>query len=825
MSVERQQPGSGNQLLVAFVLTALLAVSCVVQFNQYPLERFPNWDAFWVDTQTVGYLGALRDALLQGTIPTIGPYTNFGWNAAGDTTLIASAFNPIHWLVLIMDPVHVIVFRTVAYFAIGAFGVYLFFLRVVGSPRAGLMAGFAYVALPMNYTLLYHSNMIGFVYFVPILLVAIHAIIARRGRHRWLWFALWGGLSTASSDVYGLIALPVVIGAYSFVNLLPNARVNPYRTVLLPATLILVWLAVSSFYVVPFAYNILLNGNFARSSGILSEETLLGAQGFLHFLQEYVLWDAFIKPIDTVSIILYVPVSFYVVIAATLSIGPFVFDREGKSRLVLVLSILLIAVLLFAESFVFYSIPALAASSTGLLRVQIKLYSFLISIAAFICLADCIRYVLSRSSRASDLLVNPRLGLLLGIGLVSFLIDRKIFGGLAAVPGPDVFAINHTPRTFPSSNLVPLPFGDVWPLLVPVNLAFFVCSCAAIMFGSKPWQTWRLPQYVAIAGAFASCVLTVSVHNDARLQQSLWALETNSDYRFATYTERAACVDGLTGPRDDPEFRTLYAGKDIYGSHYGRNWKAIAETELNVIRHEKVLFPYRNTIHPYVAAVRSAFGDSTRLNNLWPVTASSMPAALDLARFIGVRWIVSNDEPIDISAVPAGTLIELGSCSSPDPELYTNEPFQGGVAYVYEIPAATGVAFALPGTTEVGAPAKDGPRIGSELLAQANLEGDATRVISDGYRGFSVRAQVEESSSRLVISVIHRPGWVAELNGSPINVGVAFGGFMTLDLPTGTNEVRFYYRPYEVWIGSALCAIALLLSAVAGLVMRKPEAQ
>jgi hypothetical protein len=811
--------------LIAAAFAIALSLVCVLQFNQYPLERFPNWDAFWADTQAVAFLAALRDAFWQGTLPVISPYTNFGWHAAGDTTLIASPFNPIHWLVLVMDPVNVITVRTIAYFSIAAFGVYLYFAKVFNQPVLGLVAGAAYLSLPMNYTLLYHTNMIGFVYFTPLLLVAIHGVIERRSRLAWFWFALWSALSTASSDVYGLIALPAVIGAYSFFVMLPDLRKTPARVLLTPAALVVLWLAVSSFYIVPFAYNVMQDGAFAREAAIAGDLPMTRAQ-FIDFLDQYVLWDGFLKPIDTVSIIVYVPIFVYCVLAASFTVGWFLFDRIGKRRLVTSAALFGAALVLFAESIVFYSIPLLSAHATGLLRVQIKLYSFLVLLASFLCLAEWARFGLHNGQVdfRSDKRTKAFFLFLTAVLIVSAAVDWLLFVANRAVPG-DPFAIQHgSSEPFPSSNLIPLPIGDVWPLLPVANVLLFA-GAVAVLVGAgsqRPLLHGKLsPRALTLAGIFCaalSCALAVSIHNDARLQQGRWAYETNSDYRIRSYRERIECLDRLTGSRSDPEFRTLYAGHNYYKGHNGRNWKAIAETELNVVAHEKVLFAYRNTIHPFLALARNAFGDTPRNQNLMPVTTSTLAQHLDLARFLGVRWIVSNDEPIAPELLATGRVVALGSCSTPEPQLYTYEPYQGGETYVYEIENAPGVTFLAPGTYVPDVSPKDGPAAGEAFVREGGGASAGKAAISaEGYGSFTVDADAPAEGARLVVSMIDRPHWHALVDGTPQSIERAFGGFMSVEVPAGRSRVEFTYRPYELWAGAGASFATLLLVLAASL--------
>src|SRR5690348_11314250 len=111
---------------VDIAIIALIAAYVVLymwQVNIFPTERYPNWDAYWVDVRTMAGLGALRDALLHGELPLVDIYTGLGWNLGGNHH---SPLGVLNLLVLFVDPIHVMIATQYLVLLAGASYSYLF---------------------------------------------------------------------------------------------------------------------------------------------------------------------------------------------------------------------------------------------------------------------------------------------------------------------------------------------------------------------------------------------------------------------------------------------------------------------------------------------------------------------------------------------------------------------------------------------------------------------------------------------------------------------------------------------------------------------------
>lgn len=67
----------------------------------------------------------------------------------------------------------------------------------------------------------------------------------------------------------------------------------------------------------------------------------------------------------------------------------------------------------------------------------------------------------------------------------------------------------------------------------------------------------------------------------------------------------------------------------------------------------------------------------------------------------------------------------------------------------------------------------------------------------------------------LVFSENHYPGWQATIDGKPAPVKRARGFLLSVDVPAGGHSIEFRYRPWSVFIGLALSALALLFVSIA----------
>jgi hypothetical protein len=114
-----------------------------------------------------------------------------------------------------------------------------------------------------------------------------------------------------------------------------------------------------------------------------------------------------------------------------------------------------------------------------------------------------------------------------------------------------------------------------------------------------------------------------------------------------------------------------------------------------------------------------------------------------------------------------------------------------------------------------------GPAIGSVILegwsgrlaVGAPGPGDGVEWLEDGMARVRLRATTA-SGGVLVLLDTYASGWKAEVDGRPARIYPANLAFRAVEVPPGTHEVRFDYRPWSVQAGM-LCLIAGWLAVLA----------
>ena len=818
-----------SKFLKEDIIYVILIVSYVIlftlQINQPPFWRYPGWDHFWVDTLTASNLISLRLAFSDFELPTLSPYINFGWNFIGDTTLTTSFLSPPNLLIMLFPPGTTIIIRTIFFLSLGTVGAYFFLKSITEEKFIAFFGGVAYISIPMATTLLYHSNMIQFFYLVPFFLLLIHRILEQGTLKNTLLFSIYSIFATSSGDVYGIIALPGVIGVYSFFIAYRFYGLGFLNSTKKAFILTSLWILSSSFYIIPF-YNNISTNSVAMSSiqeASIYQPTGLSLQGFLSFFQGVGGFELLFKPLDTVTLVLYVPIFIYIAIIIST-----IFQKHPRQTVV-VYTLILVGLTMFLESAVFFSIPSLAKTSTGLLRVQIKLIPFVNLLAGFICLAAISK---SRSLRTKIFAL---------IIIFSLIADIYLF----SIPHPEplkaedwiTYIRHHVERPFESSNRISVRFvPDMWQFLPWVNLLFVILLFLYGFYERLNHHNLKKILYpIFIMSAIIISLLSASVHTELRLQQAEWTLVTRDPYRLTSYLERKACIDQIIN-RYDPNYRTLYAGREIYGGHDGRNWKALAETELHVQEREKVLFPYRNTIHPYTGLLRGTFSRGFISGNIKPPLSKDVPDNIESIKFMGVKWVISMDEPIH-----SPELNYRGEChSDPGPmDLWPRWQGgqEGGTMFVYELAQPTGIAFMVDYYKRVNLidslqtihlntehpwdhnivyletePNNRNEFEDTSLFSNvSNLENKTkAKIIKETFNSIevSISTPIEKY---LVISYLYRPHWKAYLNNSELKIYRAYGGFMAVKVPPGQHTVQFRYYPLDVYLGLALTGLTVFI--------------
>jgi hypothetical protein len=800
---------------VAFLaLIAAFVIAFTAQINMPPLERYPGWDHFWVDAMSVGKLCALKDAVSHGELPAVSPYVNFDENLAGDPSSPVSVLSPVNLLVFVLPIPTAIVLRTMVLLALGGGFAFVLLHRVTEDKAVSLLAALTYISLPYTTGLHYHYAMAVTFFVLPLILYLVLALALSPTRKRLVVFGLISVGAVATGDVHTVFTLTIVVFVSTAVIAWHVGQLGRFRSLRRAAALTAVFVISSLFYLVPLAVNLRAVAGQMHALDTAGWHSATGptARQVALFVYRYGAQSIF-KPIEGSGLLLYAPafVLLAVVIGATFHRALFV-TREQRA---VFFALVTLGLAMFVACVGVYALPGgMMRNARGVLRLPINAFPFMMTLAAFCCLA---------AARRSAQLKGPLFALLIFLAVA---LDLHLFGfqGPGSWQPMDatttLFAVWHGAfAPVPDSNAIDVRFmHDMWEVLPWANLALLLLALVAPRVSAGNWQ-----RHVAWAGWTAAALLMAlfygSLHSTLRVQQQPWQWATRSAYRYDAYLARKACTDALVDRRD-PDFRTLYVGSGRLAADSGRDWQLVAETELHQADRAKVLFSYRETMHPYAGVMRGLFSGAPITSNAMPPLSREVAPNIWSLRLMGVRWVISVEEQID-----SPDLAYVGQCSTPEGPI--SEP-SAGTWYIYHVQNPSGVAFLVDqartlsqveslrallaekekplqtGTVFLEEPVAlpGGGRVAASARATAG-------VVEEGFGHVTVR--VNTSKPRyLVLSYVQRPGWSVQVDGQGGRIHRAYGGLMCVPVAAGLHTVRFDYHPFDVRLGMLLSLVGLV---------------
>jgi hypothetical protein len=199
----------------------------------------------------------------------------------------------------------------------------------------------------------------------------------------------------------------------------------------------------------------------------------------------------------------------------------------------------------------------------------------------------------------------------------------------------------------------------------------------------------------------------------------------------------------------------------------------------------------------------------------------------ELVALAGVRWLYVVGP--DLPTVPG-----------------LDERFRDGATAVFDVPSVLPRAF-LADRVAIGATTDDVV----EAMAGASLDDVRnTAWLVDGAQARSVRSQVPagpaphdqgvatiaeyapdevtitvgaDRPSVLVLTDVMAPGWVAERDGSPVEIATVDATFRGVVVGPGEHQVVFRYRPLFTYLGFGIGAIALAAAILCALWVRRRD--
>lgn len=779
------------------------------QFNVRPLERFPGWDLFWSDTLVAGKIQAIQAAAAASELPAFNTNYAFGYNLAGEAKALTSYFTPLWPVMVLMDAADFIQFRFLVYLMLGIIGCYLL-LRMQGATVLLAYAGtcfFLFVPAHFGNEQYYFCQSF---FLLPLI---VHSYLQWSSTGNWLWLSgltLACTLAYSAADIYFIIIIPPVVALIS-VALLYEYRFRK-RELVRHAIGFFSAVGSASFYLVPLVSNLWEIRQYQSelsALGITPSGAIGSLKQFWDYFQQVGL-PSYYLPQQSSALVLYVPAAFVFIAVFLVSVRDY---RSAAKFRYLPLALFMSGVLMLAGSVVFYLLPEeITRAARGVLRYQLNLWPYALMLSVFVTLAQT-------QGRAPELRRVIVAALLAG-----FLVDLVLFATVRPTPGlssivGDWFHIKHVARETVNSinRLKPPTVADLWLWLPWLNLGMGGILLLAYMWDGRS----RYPRLgllsgtiVAITGVFSYLVY----HNELRnLQQSGWQIIGRSDFHRRAFENRRAELLQHIPLSDRLNYRILPSSADVFHIQRGRNWKLLAETEMLGSDSLKVLYSYRELEHPFTGALYSSLYPSFASSNFFPPLSEVVKSRITLLRPLGIGYVISADELLETNQLELITTIH-----TPPPTFY--ETAANGPVHLYKVRRPLSLFWLAEHSGIVANNTETLRKLLHDPLtfpgvfpAEASPYIGTANVIRQSPQSLTVVTH-SEKPTQLIASYVYRRFWRAYVDGVAVPITRACGVYMAIDLPAGSHEVVWKYKPLDAAVGAGISMLIIIGSLGLGII-------
>lgn len=804
---------------------AIFSTVLVIQINQYPLDRFPNWDHLWIDAMQVSKLASFKDGLIFGELPAINPYIGFGWNYLGDTTLLQSILLPINWMILWLPAEEVIIFRTVFFLFLLALGGFLYLRNITKKPNISLAGSFILMSLPYLYSMAWMTTFFNFICIIPLLLYRVDRAISQPTAFNHGFIAII--ILLVGNDILSLMTLLPLIFTYSLSSSIIRFHISPKDSLIITAKFVFIIIVCSAFFLIPFLNNLSENSSYMHKmidAGLAERSGGIELFSYLSFIRIHGLASLLI-PTEGSGILLYIPIAIWL-----LALLPFFHHKAliktQKSTFIALYPLFIAALTMLLLPIMLHGLPFISSRLPSYFRSSLNAIPFLLTLSSIICLS-LIQYIPQKRK------------VILKILLFAIVFEALIF----IIPHPYIsyMDVNHS-LILPdirSSLLVPLNFSnDMWPALPLSNaLLMLILWWISNKDYSNTSQTTNIKNLLPVFAIAFWAFISVSLQSELRRQMSQWQFISRNNEDVTNYILRNKQWSAIVN-LNSPDYRTLPAAKAFENTHTGRNRNLILETELNSNSNKKTLFSYRETTHPYESLLYSAItGTNTIKANRWfPPLSNQLVNVLPLLRFTGIRWIVSANEPINNDKFILHDVYHTHHTTPINPE-------NSDKLYLYEIKNNHPVAF-FTENIEIVSQQESWRRILNQAASpwdhgivylESNKNNpkpenkpynsfnktEQPKIINETYNSVTIRLTPTDHERHLILTYIHRPFWNAYINDKKVSVERAYGGFMATLVPAGAQEVHFQYKPWDVYAGLFISLTGTVSIFIFGMISTK----
>ena len=730
--------------------------------NQKLLQRFPNWDLFWIDTQTYSQIFDNQKSFSLLNFPQINLHSGFGIQSIQEK-MFQNPFNAFNILLNFpISPAQYVNVRTILFLTIMGLGTYFFLLDYTKNKQLTLFLSSISTALPLFWGMLYGwLGLYSITCSIPMLL---YLFSKNKREPKWsnliYIFAILDlvGFDLLSTCVFFVFLISFIITELLF---LPRPK-----QIFLSIPSLIISFSVTLTFLVPFGSYLIRNFSYLHKMQIhsVNQLTLYG------YLKLFISDGAFsiFYPYEGSGILLYLPAFFWVIlIFYTFQNFKRVFKRSDTFFLVGPKYYLSFSLILGFLPLIPYAFPFLRKFAPSYFRSQLNICSILVFLASSIVIVKLdlqknriLKIVAASLITEIFLFFLPPWILLanyvhkLSLASKIFVIHGRLYSNqlLRTIRFPEIFYQN-------------IP----WVNLILGNLVVF--SVILLLKRPKVAKRYLAPSTLISTGLLCLFVTTTYFVNELDLKryESGWQQAVSDDYRIKNYEARTSFWIKKYHI-DDQNYRLIPAGLDSYYPGSGRNAKLIADTELNSSFNINAIFQYREVDDPATSLKYFAlecnqncdYKQGQGLGSYAPPTVSQVVSNTSWLRHNGVKFVVLADAQIHS---PAFKLLDTYNY----PRKFGYDPTESGYVSLYQLQNA----FPIATSTTRGA---------GEI-----------RIQRIGLNGISLQASRSDNQD-VVLRYIFSKNYKAYQGNRTITISELSDGFMELHDVQGSSQILVKYQ-------------------------------
>ncbi len=725
----------------------IFSIIIVLNFRQYPLNRYPNYDYFWGDTMAVSHYFNIKQAIQNLYYPQINLFSGFGYPNIANLSSYVEPINIINLLFLLnISPIQFLIIRSVLNIFILLIGAYKLVYFFTNKSQSSFILSFLVIAFPNIWSIQYLRTYNGIICTAPLLLYFAMSWQKKQDK-RYLFYSL-SIIHLVGPD---LVTVIIILSIYlSYFSALAITKSLSRKDLYLIFPML--------FGILPFliSFTKLFIDNLSSPEPNISRE-IITPFAYIKFIALRGL-HSFIYPMEGSAIQFYLPISIYIFYITSTAI----LIKRRNARIYLVFALILVNLSIL--QLVPYFVPFLAKFVPSYLRWNFFLVPTLVLI--FTCI------ILLKNSFS--------LKYYLSIGFTSLILEIFFFiiNPFEVIFNSPKLNILHTNDSLTLQSL-PSPLNFYFPFLhyspwlnlIIINFCIYFGLIILLKFFKEENRRH------IIFGVILSLLLvyqTFSINIELRRYMPNWNQTSFSDYRIANYdTRMGEWIKKFA--INDPNFRVLPSGAPYrYGSLYARNIKLIPDTEMNNLYGINSLFAYRET-QPRNLSLQYNKLICKNCRKIYYDYAYYPPLASQVSE--NREWLIDSSVKYVISA---------------DERINSNK-FKLLDTYIYEsVPASydeteTGKLFLYEFI--------DAKAISSANSGFSNIRSIKGNVIQIDYHGIK--------ELKIELKFLYSKYYKAYVNNKQVKIDSNLGGFTLVSVPSPNGTVTVKYERNYSYLGFA----------------------